>query len=409
MFVFLKTRQEQRKIMINYSSEIIESTQSEFSMLINSAKRREIDCNITVDDINRLYRRQEYKCVLTGEFINFNKYLGKKQWYKGSASIDRIDNSKGYQIDNIMIVHKIVNLMRWNFSVPYFKQLCCLITNPQYSYSKSEAIVVDNHHYNYKGCGNISLDMFTSMKKHAETRKIEFNLTIQDLWNQFLKQKGLCAISNIPLDFTKHKYVERKDMPINGLASLDRVDSDKAYEINNIQWVHKHLNKIKREYDFQTVLKFSRLVCRNKKRIIVTSGYFNPIHIGHLKLIEESKKLGNYLIVIVNNDLQSKNKIGKIFQTEKDRIIVVQANRNVDEVILSIDKDSSVVETLKSIYPIPYMVTKGGDRSTIEQNNPKEIELCKELGIHIKLGVGGSEKMDSSTRIRNLQIGDLNE
>ena len=75
---------------------------------------------------------------------------------------------------------------------------------------------------------------------------------------------------------------------------------------------------------------------------VAISGYFDPLHVGHLEYISLSRKLGDYLIVIVNNNHQCKLKKGKPFMDEKDRIKIVEALEYVDEVFLSIDKDKTV-------------------------------------------------------------------
>ena len=80
---------------------------------------------------------------------------------------------------------------------------------------------------------------------------------------------------------------------------------------------------------------------------VAISGYFDPIHVGHLEYIELSKKMGDYLIVIVNNNQQCKLKKGKPFMDEKDRMKIVSAIQWVDEVFLSIDTDKTVCKVLK--------------------------------------------------------------
>ena len=74
------------------------------------------------------------------------------------------------------------------------------------------------------------------------------------------------------------------------------------------------------------------------KKIVVTSGYFNPLHIGHINLIREAKKLGEFLVVIVNNDEQVKIKGSDPFMPESERMEIIKALKHVDEVFLSIDK-----------------------------------------------------------------------
>lgn len=121
-------------------------------------------------------------------------------------------------------------------------------------------------------------------------------------------------------------------------------------------------------------------------KIVATSGYFNPLHIGHLKLIKEAKALGDYLVVIVNNDEQVKLKGSKIFQDENERVEIVKALKYVDKVVLSIDKDRTIRETLKKINPDIF--AKGGD-STPENTPEKDL-------VNVVYGVGGDKIQSSS-------------
>ena len=95
---------------------------------------------------------------------------------------------------------------------------------------------------------------------------------------------------------------------------------------------------------------------------VVTSGYFDPLHVGHLECLEKASKLGDKLIVIVNSDLQAKLKKGESFMKEEDRMKIVSALKCVDEVFLSIDKDKSQCESLRHINPDIF--AKGGDRTS---------------------------------------------
>ena len=87
----------------------------------------------------------------------------------------------------------------------------------------------------------------------------------------------------------------------------------------------------------------------NKIVKVAVSGYFDPIHIGHLEYLKMAKDLGDYLIVIVNNDYQSNLKKGKSFMNELDRVEIVKALKLVDEVFLSIDKDKTVCKSLEKL------------------------------------------------------------
>ena len=126
-------------------------------------------------------------------------------------------------------------------------------------------------------------------------------------------------------------------------------------------------------------------------KIVATSGYFDPLHVGHLECLELAKKLGDKLIVIVNSDLQATLKKGKSFMNEQDRLRIVLALKCVDEVFLSIDKDKSQCESLK--YLKPTIFAKGGDRTSGEI---PETKVCKELNIEIIDGLGAKIRSSSS-------------
>lgn len=138
-------------------------------------------------------------------------------------------------------------------------------------------------------------------------------------------------------------------------------------------------------------------------RRVIVSGYFNPLHGGHLDMIEAAGELGDHLIVIINNDDQQILKKGKIILDQDNRSRLMKALKHVHEVIISIDKDPPVIETLKQIrgmYPDDEIsFANGGDRDG-ERAVP-ESEICKELNIKMLFGIGSHEviKRDSSTRI----------
>ena len=137
------------------------------------------------------------------------------------------------------------------------------------------------------------------------------------------------------------------------------------------------------------------------KKVLITSGYFNPIHIGHINYLKEAKNLGDLLVVIVNNDEQVKIKGSSPFMDEKERVEILKAIKYVDEVFLSIDKDKSVTESLKFIaknYKGELFFANGGDRHA---GNIPEVEICKEYNIKMVDGVGGGKVQSSSWLIKN--------
>lgn len=103
-----------------------------------------------------------------------------------------------------------------------------------------------------------------------------------------------------------------------------------------------------------------------KKTIVAVSGYFNPLHVGHLDLIKKAKELGDHLVVIINNDKQVGLK-GRIpFMGAKDRAEIIKAIRWVDEVFVSIDKDMTVCKSLQKIKP--NIFANGGDRKKLKRH-----------------------------------------
>lgn len=136
-------------------------------------------------------------------------------------------------------------------------------------------------------------------------------------------------------------------------------------------------------------------------RTVIVSGYFNPLHGGHLDMIEAAATLGDKLIVVVNNDTQQIQKKGKVILDENNRTRLMAALRDVDEVFVSIDQDMSQIKTLEMIakkYPDDELLfANGGDRDS-EKAIP-EGEVCRTYNIEMIFGVGGVEKADSSTRI----------
>ena len=123
---------------------------------------------------------------------------------------------------------------------------------------------------------------------------------------------------------------------------------------------------------------------------IAISGYFDPIHVGHIEYINNAKKLGDWLVVIVNNNNQCALKKGKYFMDEKDRVLIVKNIKAVDEVFLSIDEDKTVCKSLKKVNPDVF--ANGGDRKNYEI---PESKVCVENNIQIIDGLG--DKIQSSS------------
>ena len=125
---------------------------------------------------------------------------------------------------------------------------------------------------------------------------------------------------------------------------------------------------------------------------VAASGYFDPLHVGHIEYLEQAKSLGDKLIVIVNSDDQAKLKKGKSFMGQEDRLKIVRSLKCVDEAFISIDTDSSVCRSLELC--VPHIFTNGGDRK--EEEIP-EAKICKQLNIKMVDGLG--DKIRSSAEL----------
>ena len=124
---------------------------------------------------------------------------------------------------------------------------------------------------------------------------------------------------------------------------------------------------------------------------VCVSGYFTVLHKGHVKLFEAAKKLGDKLIVIVNNNNQQIGKKGKLIHDAEDIKYIVENLRMVDEAVISIDKDGSQCETLRMIKPDIF--ANGGDR--VLDNIPED-KVCEEENIKMEFNVGGGKANSSS-------------
>ncbi len=137
------------------------------------------------------------------------------------------------------------------------------------------------------------------------------------------------------------------------------------------------------------------------KKAIIVSGYFNPIHKGHIEYFQNARANGDELFVVVNSDYQRSLKGSKEFQDETERVFIVKNLRVVDKCFLSIDKDRTVVESIKMIFNEfgkEYILAfaNGGDQSN---DTIPERPICEELGINLIDGLGG--KIQSSSWLLN--------
>ena len=135
----------------------------------------------------------------------------------------------------------------------------------------------------------------------------------------------------------------------------------------------------------------------NKKVVVAVSWGFDPVHIGHIRMFEEARALGDELVVILNNDNWLKSKKGFVFMPESERAELLRSLRVVDRVVMTRhkpnDSDRSVSSALAGIKPDIF--ANGGDRKNV--NDIPEATLCRELNIEMDFNVGHGEKVQSSS------------
>jgi cytidyltransferase-like protein len=139
---------------------------------------------------------------------------------------------------------------------------------------------------------------------------------------------------------------------------------------------------------------------KKKKKIVAVSGGFDPIHIGHVRMIQDARKYGK-VIVFLNTDEWLKRKKGYKFMSWDERAEILLAVKGVDEVYNAMDEDDTVCKALR--FYKPDVFANGGDRKI---GNVPEHDVCEELGIDLRYGVGGIDKpQSSSTLVQNVKFG----
>lgn len=135
------------------------------------------------------------------------------------------------------------------------------------------------------------------------------------------------------------------------------------------------------------------------KTLVIASGYFNPVHKGHIEYLTRSKELGDKLFVIVNNDIQREMKGSKEFMNEDERKLVIETLKPVDWAVVAIDTENRQVDkSIKLIYELykdefqNFIFSNGGDQT--EQTIAEDV-ICKKLGIKMVFGLG--DKIQSSS------------
>ena len=135
------------------------------------------------------------------------------------------------------------------------------------------------------------------------------------------------------------------------------------------------------------------------KTLVIASGYFNPVHKGHVEYLTRSKALGDKLFVIVNNDIQREMKGSKEFMNEEERKLIIETLKPVDWAVVSIETENRLVDkSIKLIHELykdefqNFIFSNGGDQT---EHTIVEGDMCRELGIKMVFGLGN--KIQSSS------------
>lgn len=140
-------------------------------------------------------------------------------------------------------------------------------------------------------------------------------------------------------------------------------------------------------------------MAKTNKTLVIASGYFNPVHRGHIEYLTKSKELGDKLFVIVNNDKQREMKGSKEFMNEDERKLVIETLKPVDWAVVAVDRDNRQVDkSIKMIYELykdefqNFIFSNGGDQT---EQTIAEGDICQKLGIKLVFGLG--DKIQSSS------------
>jgi len=209
--------------------------------IITSANNRNINFNITIENGWSLFEKQEYRCALSGLHLD----LDRKSC---TASLDRIDSAKGYELDNVQWVHKDINNIKASITQDEFIHLCKLITSPL----KQIKNIVPYNISIYKKFWNRFVD-------GAKRRNIKFDLSQLEALNKFRNQNGLCAFTNQIISIPQNNKEYKNSLQT---ASLDRIDNTDYYHIDNIQWAHKVINMSRKDLNIDYYKYLCKLVSK---------------------------------------------------------------------------------------------------------------------------------------------------
>lgn len=210
-------------------------SKSKWSSFVYSARNRNIQFDLTIDQGWKILKQQGNICPLSNLKISFDD---------NTISLDRIDSNGIYEINNVWWIHKDINKIKFDLSVLDFIKLCTLVTYPIKQINNTKNIKI------YKG-------FFNHIKRLAKKRNLDFCIDEKYLIYLFKKQNGLCKVTGqkIKIPSSSKQYKNK-----NFTASLDRINNNLGYKKRNLQWVHKKINQSKWNFNTQQYKNLCKLV-----------------------------------------------------------------------------------------------------------------------------------------------------
>ena len=148
---------------------------------------------------------------------------------------------------------------------------------------------------------------------------------------------------------------------------------------------------------------------KKKYNFALVSGGFDPVHVGHLRMFQDAKKLADEVIVLLNNDDWLVKKKGKPFMSQNQRKEILEEFKSISEVIIQTSSEPSsslaIEDFVKKNTNKSICYCNGGDRSNIE--NIRESEVCKKLKVNLEFGIGGENKIESSSDLTKNYLGNI--
>lgn len=201
-----------------------------------SAKKRNYEFLITKEEVWDVLEKQNFKCALSNLNISFND---------NTASIDRINPNIGYFNNNIWLVHKDINRIKWSCDLQNFLNWSKTITFPLIKEEKKFSNIF------------IYCSLWKNIIYNSNKRNLKINISLEDISTLFVRQNGQCALTGVDIVLPNNCKDFRKK---NFTASLDRIDSNLDYNIDNIQWVHKFINQSRSNFSISYYKHLFKLV-----------------------------------------------------------------------------------------------------------------------------------------------------